>query len=473
MNASAEVDAAEALPRTAMRFMTVPDLTRPHAPGPLAQYGSRANWEAPSRDVAWRTSAVAYFFARAMAAARPRAPVGVIVAAVDGTNAAAWTPAGPLLSRCGGECANTPAWFYNAHIAPLEGFSLRGVLWWQGESDSRCGNFACRQRAVIDGYRQLLEPARRAMAPGEPPERVPAGLSAPLPFLLVQLQPYLQPFAPPQCGSDGNVWAQGSDLARVRLAQAALAAALPAVGMASAIDLGDAASPWWPGSIHPRHKRPVAERLALEARRIAHGEEGLLTRGPAVASVAQLAPGEARTEGVVLMALRLRFNCTGRGGLDASAATARSAPAQFAVAYADGSRSPVTVLAGSAVADGFDVVVPMTWDRSVPAGDPTRLQAYGADFPQAQVWSKEGLPMEPFDVPLSKGPDGLLRWALPPPAPPSPPRPPRPPSPPPHPPWPPPSPSPPPHPPPPPPPAPPHPSLPPPRAPAPAARLQV
>ena len=58
--------------------------------------------------------------------------------------------------------------------------------------------------------------------------------------------------------------------------------------MREQVDLGDATAPFWPGSIHPRAKQQIAERLALEARRIAYGERGLLSRGPQLAAVREV-----------------------------------------------------------------------------------------------------------------------------------------------------------------------------------------
>jgi hypothetical protein len=73
-------------------------------------------------------------------------------------------------------------------------------------------------------------------------------------------------------------------LPKARLRQLA-ALALPNVGMASAIDIADSSGPFWPGSIHPRHKQPLGHRLSLEARRIAYGDSVLLSRGPQIRNI--------------------------------------------------------------------------------------------------------------------------------------------------------------------------------------------
>ena len=75
-------------------------------------------------------------------------------------------------------------------------------------------------------------------------------------------------------------------------AQAA-AAGLPAVGMAVAADLGDPTAPYWPGSVHPRAKRQIAERLALEASRLSrYTKKSTLSSREIQTAVRLLLPGE-------------------------------------------------------------------------------------------------------------------------------------------------------------------------------------
>lgn len=121
-----------------------------------------------------------------------------------------------------------PCVLYNGMIHPLADCSLRGVLWYQGESDA--------PRAAL--YRMLL------------PDLIAAWrsrwLDPLLPFGLVQLANY-QAASPEPVESD---WAELRD-AQLRTAQT-----VEEVGLGVTIDLGDA------GNIHPPHKRPVGERLA-------------------------------------------------------------------------------------------------------------------------------------------------------------------------------------------------------------------
>ncbi|TAJ16917.1 MAG: hypothetical protein EPO68_10275, partial [Planctomycetota bacterium] len=117
-----------------------------------------------------------------------------------------------------------PTALYNAMIAPLTGSSLRGVLWYQGESNrSNAAQYARLMRGLVRDWR-----ARFAL-----PQ---------LAFYWVQIAPYQYDDLP-------------NESARVREAQLD-AADLPLTGVAITMDVGEAAD------IHPKQKRPVGERLA-------------------------------------------------------------------------------------------------------------------------------------------------------------------------------------------------------------------
>lgn len=120
---------------------------------------------------------------------------------------------------------------HNGLVHPLQGLGLRGVLWYQGESNTgRAVAYAGQfQRLIADWRAQFGQPA--------------------LPFLFVQLSSF-HPLA-------NNSWQQ-SGWAELRDAQRQ-ALALPGTAMAVSIDVGDAVD------IHPRDKRTVGERLAMQA----------------------------------------------------------------------------------------------------------------------------------------------------------------------------------------------------------------
>ena len=118
---------------------------------------------------------------------------------------------------------------YNAMIAPLLPFTLRGITWYQGEANvPRAQQYKSCFQAMIEDYRQKW--------------------GSELPFYFCQLPNYLPA---PNDYSRGR-WAE------LREAQAA-ALALPETGQAVLIDVGEE------GNLHPFDKRDPGERLALIA----------------------------------------------------------------------------------------------------------------------------------------------------------------------------------------------------------------
>jgi sialate O-acetylesterase len=119
---------------------------------------------------------------------------------------------------------------YNAMIAPLLKYPLKGVIWYQGESnDSRPDDYARLFSLMIQDWREKCG-------------------NKELPFLFVQLPVWKTP-------SDNN---EDSSWAIIREAQAA-ALSLPATGMAAALELGE-----W-NDLHPLNKKDVGFRLFLAA----------------------------------------------------------------------------------------------------------------------------------------------------------------------------------------------------------------
>lgn len=214
-------------------------------------------WTACDPSTAASFSAVGYHFGRSLARDLER-PIGLIQAAWGGTPAEAWTMRAlldgeafaPILERAPPHESWTPSGLFNGMIAPLAKLSVRGAIWYQGESNAeRAEQYRLLFPAMIRSWRQAFG-------------------RDDLPFLFVQLAS----FKPRQAEPGESDWAE------LREAQA-LALALSHTGMALAIDVGDAED------IHPRDKRTVGERLALEALRVAYGRDAP-SRGPTFGSLA-------------------------------------------------------------------------------------------------------------------------------------------------------------------------------------------
>ncbi|OOG48314.1 9-O-acetylesterase [Rhodanobacter sp. C06] len=140
----------------------------------------------------------------------------------------------------------TPTLLYNAMLHPLIGYPLRGVVWYQGETNASASN-ALRYRGQ---FKALIESWRAQW--GRPD----------LPFFWVQLPNF-------KAGEDT---ATESPWAELRESQAA-ALSLPHTGQAVIIDLGES------DNIHPTDKQDVGHRLALVARRVTFGDK-LVDAGP-------------------------------------------------------------------------------------------------------------------------------------------------------------------------------------------------
>jgi sialate O-acetylesterase len=129
------------------------------------------------------------------------------------------------------EDVSVPGALYNGMIAPLHPYALRGVIWYQGEANSG------RAREYRTLFPAMIADWRQSWGQGD------------FPFLFVQIAPWR-----------GMV-------PEIREAQLLTSLRTPNTAMAVTLDVGDAQD------IHPPHKQPVGERLALAARALAYGEK--------------------------------------------------------------------------------------------------------------------------------------------------------------------------------------------------------
>jgi len=175
-----------------------------------------AEWKACSPKTVSYFSAVAYFFGRKLHQ-NLDVPVGLVVAAVNGTRIEPWTPGD------GGD-------LYNGMVHPLTRLPIRGVIWYQGEGNVGDGAiYAERMRALVAGW-------RKAWGQGD------------FPFYYVQLTPL---------NWGGKPVTQHAELWE---AQSAAVKLIPKSGMVVTNDIGGHV-----GDAHPRNKQEVGRRLALLA----------------------------------------------------------------------------------------------------------------------------------------------------------------------------------------------------------------
>jgi len=237
-------------------------------------------WTSSTPDTARDFSAVAWYFARDIEN-REHVPVGVIDSTWGGTPAEAWTSMAALgadaalapsfvawgkmteeqsdadlklkmrqreadAAKAAGKPVPPAPWvpaidswgpgmLYNGMIAPLTPLPIRGVIWYQGESNADQGRAPLYSRV----FRTMIEDWRREWGVGD------------FPFLFVQIANYKA--------------AASSDWPTLR-DQQLKTLALRNTGMAVTIDIGN------PDNIHPTDKVDVGLRLALAARVLAYGE---------------------------------------------------------------------------------------------------------------------------------------------------------------------------------------------------------
>ena len=239
---------------------------------------------------------------------------------------------------------------YNAMIAPLRNYSLRGVAWYQGESNT----------SVPEGKRYQAQLAA-LMADWR------RQFGAPLPFLVVQLANY-GPMAPSPVESG---WALTRD------AQRRAVAADGNAGLVVTIDIGNR------DDVHPTNKQEVGRRLARAARHVVFGEK--LSASGAVPESARPTSSERVT--VKLGAFE--------GGL---VAYNSKDPSAFELCgAAEGScRFVSATLAG----DG-QVVLNDSAAATHQRNGPTRVRYCWADSPLCNLYDGAGLPVGPFEIPVS------------------------------------------------------------------------
>lgn len=240
----------------------------------------------------------------------------------------------------------TPTALFNGMIAPLIPYRIKGVIWYQGESNNGTVEYGSLFPRLITDWRAQWK-------------------QGDFPFLYVQLPNFHGPARQPV---EGN-WPMIREGQRKALA-------LPHTGMAVTIDVGDLKD------LHPPDKWDVAQRLALVARHVAYGEK-IVYSGPLYESM--------QTEG---SKVRVKFSEVGGGlvlGVSPWNPTGAPVPTPtelkgFAIAGAD----KKWVWAKASI-EGDSVVVS---SDEVPA--PVAIRYGWSDTPPANLYNKEGLPASPF-----------------------------------------------------------------------------
>lgn len=215
------------------------------------QYFAPTSWRGATPETAGQFSAVAYYFGK-MLRDSLQIPVGLVCNAVGGAPTEAWIDRNTLetrfpailndwlhndfiqqwvreraaknISNAGGASTRhpyEPCYLYESGMLPLLQYRVKGVVWYQGESNAH--NVEAHERL----FKLLVDSWRTNMKNEE------------MPFYFVQLSSLNRPSWP---------WFRDSQLRLMRQ--------LPGLGMAVSSDVGDSLD------VHPTHKLEVGERLA-------------------------------------------------------------------------------------------------------------------------------------------------------------------------------------------------------------------
>jgi sialate O-acetylesterase len=227
-----------------------------------------------------------------------------------------------------------PSVNYNGMIAPLTPYRIRGVIWYQGETNtSNPSEYHEVLSTLIKGWRQ-------SWGEGD------------FPFLIVQLPNYL----PVQSEPSESAWAELREGQLQTLA-------LPKTGLTTTIDLGEV------DNIHPRNKTDVGKRLALCALGAAYDKRSVYM-GPLFDSLTQ-------KKGKVI----LQFKQVGKG-LKAKGKVLKG----FALAGEDHKfHWAKAKIVGKTVE---------VWSDEVK--QPVEVRYAWADNPVCNLYNQEGLPASPF-----------------------------------------------------------------------------
>ena len=235
-----------------------------------------------------------------------------------------------------GNLSFMPGGLFNSLISPALNYKLKGVIWFQGESNTGRGKaYAPLFKNLINDWKEQFENEN-------------------LPFLFAQLANLGEPGKQPS----ESGWADVRESQRKALE-------LPYTGMAVTFDIGE-----W-NDIHPLNKKDVGKRLALEAFKVAYGNDSITSSGPLYKAMS------IKSNSIILT-----FSSVGEG------LYTNSQLKGFQIAGEDG----IYKWANAVVIAKDQVKV---WSRAV--GEPKSVRYAWEDNPtESNLKNKEGLPASPF-----------------------------------------------------------------------------
>ncbi len=244
-----------------------------------------------------------------------------------------------------------PAAFYNGMIAPIHAYPIKGAVWYQGEANAHSYDRAIEYRSLLP---DMIQGWRERWGVGD------------FPFFWVQLAPFRKVSDTPQ----DTVWSW------IRETMDKIQNTVPNGGMACIIDAGAQ------DNIHPPYKEIAGARLALQARKVAYGQD-IIASGPVFSGMEELNGNAILTfdnvgDGLEQRELHLDLGQVTVSGDILSGFTICGEDNQFVPAQAE-----IT---------GKNTV--RVWSDQVDK--PVAVRYAWADFPSANLYNSAGLPTGPF-----------------------------------------------------------------------------
>ena len=290
-------------------------------------------------------SAAGYFFAKELYY-KLHVPVGMISAAISGSDIEPWLP-GKIKKQSEKDHRfkldeTQPGKFYPKMIRPLAPFSIKGFLWYQGETNcfqNETIEYTYKMKALINGWRKLWNDDK-------------------LSFYYVQIAPFYY-------SKSKNQYPLNEETLPKFWEAQTLAMKIPNTGMAVINDLAKS-----PDDLHPEGKWEVGRRLAQWAL----AKDYRLNVVPSGPVLNQMKIKEGRVE--------LEFDHTGRGLISKDGKPLN----WFIIAGADGK----FVTADTRI-EGDKIIV-----SSPAVPKPVHVRFAWSEAAQPNFFNKEGLPAVPF-----------------------------------------------------------------------------
>lgn len=229
-------------------------------------------------------------------------------------------------------------------IHPLRNYSIRGIIWYQGESDTGPNGNKQYESMLVN----LINDWRTQWA------------NKKLPFVIVQLANYQQRSNKPM----------ESGVAQVREAQRRVTLRLKNTGLATAIDLGES------NDIHPLNKKDLAHRCVLQMNRLAFNKTDQVAEGPMVEKAELKGNGQ-----IIISFMKGTGPLKQAKELEGIAVSGKDGKYKFVEAYTEGNQ------------------IIVKWNGQE---EPTSIRYAWENNPPSSIYNTDGLPASSFQIPISK-----------------------------------------------------------------------